>query len=186
MQYEYYLEEIIEAVKGCSLNTKDAILENYDNILENLVDIFSKYKKNKQMRIFFIGNGGSAAIAIHMTADYSKNGGMTTINMYDPATITCLGNDYGYEHIFSKQLEKHIKKGDMLVAISSSGNSANILKAIDSAKMRGAVVITFTGFNANNEVRQIGDYNLYVPNTKYGIVESVHNIILQQIVDIIR
>ena len=74
----------------------------------------------------------------------------------------------------------------MLVAISSSGNSANILKAIDSAKMRGAVVITFTGFNANNEVRQIGDYNLYVPNTKYGIVESVHNIILQQIVDIIR
>ena len=72
-----------------------------------------------------------------------------------------------------------------MVAISSSGNSPNILRGIEMAKRNGAWVITLTGFRENNKARQLGDYNIYVPSMEYGIVESVHNIILQQTVDIL-
>lgn len=135
--------------------------------------------------LYFIGNGGSAGIAIHMTADFLKNGKMRTVSMYNPATLTCLGNDFGYEFVFSKQLELLACPGDLLVAISSSGNSPNILRGIAMAKEKGCKVITLTGFREDNKARQMGDFNIYVPSMEYGIVESVHNIILQQVVDIL-
>ena len=135
--------------------------------------------------VYFIGNGGSAGIAMHMTADFLKNGKMRTVSMYNPATLTCLGNDFGIEFIFSKQLEFLAHPGDLLVAISSSGNSPNILRAIETAKEKGCKVITLTGFREDNKVRQMGDFNVYVPSMEYGIVEAVHNIILQQVVDIL-
>ena len=135
--------------------------------------------------LYFIGNGGSAGIAIHMTADFLKNGKMRTVSMYNPATLTCLGNDFGYEYVFSKQLELLARSGDLLVAISSSGNSPNILRAIETAKEKGCKVITLTGFREDNKARRMGDFNVYVPSMEYGIVESVHNIILQQVVDLL-
>ena len=82
-------------------------------------------------------------------------------------------------------MEFLVKKGDLLVAISSSGNSPNIINAIETAKAKGAEVITFTGFLPDNRAKQEGDLNIYVPCEKYGIVESIHNLILQQIVDTI-
>lgn len=133
--------------------------------------------------LFFVGNGGSAAISIHMSADYMKNCGMRTISLFDPAVMTCFANDYGYENVFSKQLEMHICENDMLVAISSSGMSENIINAIKVAHSRKAKVVTFTGFDESNMARQMGEYNVYVPCKEYGMVESIHNIILQQIVD---
>lgn len=135
--------------------------------------------------LYFIGNGGSAGIAIHMTADFLKNGRMRTVSMYNPATITCLGNDFGYEFVFSKQLKLLARHGDLLVAISSSGNSANILRAIETAKEKGCRVVTLTGFREDNQARRMGDLNIYVPSMEYGIVESVHNIILQEAVDVL-
>lgn len=141
--------------------------------------------KGKQKQLFFIGNGGSSAIASHMTADFMKNGGMKTYSLYDNAVTTCMGNDYGYEYIFSKPMEFLVGEGDLVVAISSSGNSNNIINAIETAQMKKATVITFTGFKSDNRARQMGDINVYVPCEKYGIVESIHNLILQQIVDLI-
>ena len=120
-----------------------------------------------------------------MTADFMKNGGMNTYSLYDNAVTTCMGNDYGYEYIFSRPMEFLVREGDLLVAISSSGNSANIINAIETARMKGADVITFTGFEANNKAKQLGDVNVYVPCRKYGIVESIHNLMLQQVVDLI-
>lgn len=139
--------------------------------------------KNKPKSLFFIGNGGSAGIATHMTADFLKNGGIRTISMLQPATITCIGNDYGYEFIFSKQLEIMAEPGDLLVAISSSGNSPNIVNAAKTAREKGCQVMTFTGFKPDNKLRQLGDINVYVPSMSYGHVESIHNMILQQVVD---
>ena len=152
--------------------------------LEKLVSIFAGVKR-AEGNVFFIGNGGSAGIAMHMTADFLKNGKMRAVNMYNPATLTCLGNDFGIEFIFSKQLELLARPGDLLVAISSSGNSPNILRGIKVAKGKGCKVITLTGFREDNKARQLGDFNVYVPSMEYGIGESVHNIILQQVVDIL-
>ena len=134
-------------------------------------------------RVYFIGNGGSAGIAIHMTVDFLKNGGVKTHSMHDPATLTCLGNDYGYEYVFSKQLGIVAEKGDILVAISSSGNSTNILRAVEVAREKGCSIITLSGFEPDNKLRRMGDINIYVPCAEYGIVESIHNMILQQAVD---
>ena len=157
---------------------------SYDEGIRLLVDTFTIYKE-KQAWLFFIGNGGSSAIASHMTADYMKNGGMNTYSLYDNAVTTCMGNDYGYESIFSRPMEFLVKEGDLVVAISSSGNSPNIIAAIETAKVKGASVITFTGFRSDNRAKQLGDINVYVPCEKYGIVESIHNLMLQQIVDTI-
>lgn len=157
---------------------------SYDEGIRLLVDTFTVYKE-KQAWLFFIGNGGSSAIASHMTADYMKNGGMNTYSLYDNAVTTCMGNDYGYESIFSRPMDFLVKEGDLVVAISSSGNSPNIIAAIETAKVKGASVITFTGFRSDNRAKQLGDINVYVPCEKYGIVESIHNFMLQQIVDII-
>ncbi len=98
---------------------------------------------------------------------------------------TCMGNDYAYEYIFSRPLEFLVREGDLLVAVSSSGNSRNILDAIRVTREKKASVITFTGFRADNRARQLGDINVHVPCEKYGIVESIHNLMLQEVVDVI-
>lgn len=120
-----------------------------------------------------------------MTADFMKNGGMNTYSLYDNAVTTCMGNDYGYEFIFSKPMKFLLREGDLVVAISSSGNSQNIVNAIGIARQKKAEIITLTGFKPDNRVKGMGDINIYVPCEKYGIVESIHNLILQQIVDLI-
>ena len=154
----------------------------YDAMVDVLVRKFQQVRRDRRM-IYFIGNGGSAGIAIHMTSDFMKNGGMRTHSMHDAATITCLGNDFGYEYIFSRQLEIMASPGDLLIAISSSGNSQNILRAVETAHQSGCRVLTLSGFNPDNHLRTMGEYNIYVPLEAYGIVESIHNMILQQVVD---
>lgn len=152
------------------------------DVLTELLPIF-RYVKNARRRLYFIGNGGSAGIAMHMTADFLKNGGIVTSSMHEPATLTCLANDFGYEQVFSRQVGLVAEAGDLLVAISSSGNSPNVLLAVEKAKARACQVMTFTGFRPDNRLRQMGDLNVYVPSVDYGIVESVHNYYLQQVVD---
>lgn len=178
-----YIEDLIGFI-----NKTEIIIGNnapccdYKEGIMYLVDKFTWHKR-QGTQLFFIGNGGSSAIASHMTADFMKNGGMNTYSLYDYAVTTCMGNDYGYEYIFSKPLSFLARPHDLLVAISSSGKSPNMINAISAAKKKGASVITFTGFEADNPMKQMGDMNLYVPCGKYGMVESIHNLILQQIVD---
>lgn len=183
--YQEYIQKFVDNLKNITLCKQDAILyRDYEIILEQLVNVFSYVKRNRG-QVFFVGNGGSAAIASHMTADFMKNGGMKTYSLYDNSVTTCMANDYGYEHIFSRPLEFLVNEKDLLVAISSSGNSQNIINAIEIAKKRGCIVVTLTGFQLDNSIRKMGDYNLHVPVCHYGMVESIHNLILQQIVDVI-
>ena len=180
-----YINVLIEKLGHTEVwHGTDEKCSSYDEGIRLLVDMFSEHKI-KHSQLFLIGNGGSSAIASHMTADFMKNGGMSTYSLYDNAVTTCMGNDYGYEYIFSRPLEFLARRDDLLVAISSSGNSANIINAIETVRAKGTMVITFTGFEADNKVKQMGDVNVYVPCKQYGIVESIHNLMLQQIVDMI-
>ena len=180
-----YIREFIEKLEHTEIwKETEEKCESYDVGVRLLVDTFTAHKK-KNSQLFFIGNGGSSAIASHMTADFMKNGGMNTYSLYDNAVTTCMGNDYGYADIFSRPMEFLLREGDLVVVISSSGNSPNILSAIETARKKGAAVITFTGFKPNNRARSLGNVNVYVPCEKYGIVESIHNLMLQQIVDFI-
>lgn len=180
-----YIENIYNKIYETSFEEKKGgggeSLDFADGI-DSLVSLFSKIKENNNTT-FFIGNGGSAAIAEHMTADFMKNGGMKTYSLYDSAVNTCISNDYGYEDIFARPLDFLIREKDLLVAISSSGNSPDIVKAIAVAQKRKAYVLTLTGFSENNKCKSLGDYNVHVPSKEYGVIESIHNLLLQEVVD---
>lgn len=134
--------------------------------------------------VMFIGNGGSASIASHQAIDYLKNGNIRALALNDSAALTCLSNDCGYAEVFAKQIEKHGRDGDMLVAISSSGQSDNILQAVEAARTKGMSVVTFSGFNPDNPLRAMGDVNFYVDSDQYGFVELAHLTLIHAILDV--
>jgi D-sedoheptulose 7-phosphate isomerase len=134
-------------------------------------------------KLIFVGNGGSAAIASHMATDYSKNGGVRALALNDASLLTCLGNDLGYEHVFAKQIELHARAGDLVIAISSSGRSPNILKAVDAATAAGCTVVTLSGFSPDNPLRRKGRWNFYVASDRYGFVEIGHLTICHAVLD---
>lgn len=183
--YTEYIKELVHHLEETRVYDQNGtLLNNREEAMQSLVDVFSEVKKEGK-QVFFIGNGGSAAIASHMTVDFMKNGGMKTCSLYDNSVVTCMGNDYGYEDIFSRPLEFLGNEGDLLVAISSSGNSQNIVNAIQTAQKKKLKVLTLSGFQKENCISNMGNYNLHVPVSHYGMVESIHNLILQQIVDTI-
>lgn len=133
-------------------------------------------------RVWFVGNGGSAGIASHLAVDFTKNGGVRCMAMNDAPTLTCLANDFGYDQVFAKQLQYHARAVDVVVIISTSGRSLNIMAAADVARTLGCTIYTLSGMNPNNVLRQRGDINFYIPSTDYGIVECAHLILLHSIV----
>ncbi|PPR79036.1 MAG: Phosphoheptose isomerase 1 [Alphaproteobacteria bacterium MarineAlpha2_Bin1] len=155
--------------------------------LSETIDLFIKksYKSTRSgKKLMFIGNGGSSTIASHMAEDFSKAANLRSLAFNDPAFITCLGNDYGYEHIFSKQIELFAQEGDILVAISSSGESMNIINAVKVAKELGCWILTLSGFKKNNQLNKLGNRNIYIPSDQYGFVEIAHLTICHGALDI--
>ena len=136
-------------------------------------------------KLIFVGNGGSAAIASHMATDFSKNGNIRSLALNDSAMVTCLGNDLGYDQVFAKQIEMYVRPGDILIAISSSGRSANIINAVHAARAARCGIITFSGFNHDNPLRSLGNINFYVDSDRYGFVEIAHLTLCHAILDFI-
>ena len=134
--------------------------------------------------VMFIGNGGSASIASHMAIDFTKCGGVRSFCFNDGPALTCLGNDLGYESVFAFPITMHSHPGDLLMAISSSGQSANILKGVEAARTNGCRVVTFSGFKQDNPLRSMGDINFFVPSSAYGFVEIIHQTLVHAILDL--
>lgn len=134
-------------------------------------------------KLMFIGNGGSSTICSHMAEDFTKAANIRAMAFNDSAFLTCLGNDLGYDQVFSKQIEMFAMPGDVLFAISSSGNSANILNGVAAARKRGCTVVTLSGFGPDNKLRGLGDVNVYVPAGEYGFVEITHLAIIHAMLD---
>ena len=182
---DLYFEELNHALtkmhctgpKGRVINRAEA----YERTLQIALEATGQGGK-----LMFVGNGGSAGIASHMAIDFSKNGGMPALCFNDGAALTCLGNDFGYEEVFAKQLQFHARRGDALFAISSSGSSPNILRAVEVAREIGCHVITISGFLADNPLRALGDVNFYVGVSEYGIVEVAHTALIHAVVDLKR
>lgn len=138
---------------------------------------------NRGGKLMFVGNGASAAIASHQATDFMRGVGMRALAFNDGALLTCLGNDYGYERTFEVPVGLHADPQDLLVCISSSGASANILRAAEKAREIGCRLLTLSGFAANNPLRALGDVRFYVPSDSYGRVEVAHLAILHCICD---
>ncbi len=174
---------------------KSYILSFFNNVSnsEKDIDAFLKFskilksyeKKNNIVHVF--GNGGSASIASHFSMDITNNTNIKCLNYNDASLITCYSNDFGFNNWISRAIEKYGKKNDLLVVISSSGKSKNMINGIKtSRKKKFSNVITLTGFNKNNPVKKAGDLNFWLNSKEYNIVENIHQFWLLMIVDLIK
>lgn len=136
-------------------------------------------------KVLIAGNGGSAGIAGHCAVDFTKNAGVRCVNFNDPVLITCFANDYGYDRWLEKALEMYSNPGDLAILISSSGRSANMIRAAQYARGNGLKVVTFTGFATDNPLKALGDLNFWANSRAYNIVEMTHHIWLLAVCDLI-
>jgi D-sedoheptulose 7-phosphate isomerase len=174
---ESYLRELHEAIDELPTSRLAALGEM----------LYRAYRNEKQ--VFVLGNGGSASTASHMAADLAKNTIRPNMRRFrilslndNTALLTALANDLGYEHVFSEQLKNLVQPGDLLIAISASGNSVNVLEAIRYAQQRWAEAVGILGFQGG-AAAELVDLAIIVPSDHYGVVEDVHLIINHIVVD---
>lgn len=137
-------------------------------------------------RLYLVGNGGSAGVASHAITDFLNVGKLRAMTLHEPSLMTCMSNDYGYEVAFARILTTLASPGDVLIAISSSGQSANIRNAAAEMRKLGGRTITLSGFKRDNPLRALGDVNVWLDSTDYGMVEIGHQFVLHNIADRIR
>jgi D-sedoheptulose 7-phosphate isomerase len=179
--YYGHLADLMNSIKFIK---KDGnFIDFHDGIEE--VSRLILLQANSGFKLMFIGNGASAAISSHMSTDFWKTCGIRAVAFNDSSLLTCLGNDFGYQYIFEKSIEMFADRGDILIAISSSGKSENILRGVNAAKTKECSVITLSGFKDDNPLSSVGDFNFYVPAQEYGPVEVVHHSICHCILDVI-
>ncbi len=142
--------------------------------------------KARSRKVVLAGNGASAAIASHVSVDLTKANQIRAICFNESDLITCYANDYGYEHWIAKAIESYGDAGDVAILISSSGRSANVINAARRAKECGLIVVTLSGFDAENPLRKLGDQNLWVNSKSYNVVETTHQTWLLACVDYIH
>jgi len=171
-----YLNDFSDLVKP-DKKTINQLLEVAD-LLKHI------HRQNKKVLIF--GNGGSAAISSHFSVDLTKNAGLRCVNFNEADLITCFANDYGFERWVEKAVDFYGDEGDLLIVISSSGSSKNMLNGVKAARNGNfQAVVTLSGFAENNSLSQLGDINLWINSRAYNFVENIHQIWLLAIVDLI-
>jgi D-sedoheptulose 7-phosphate isomerase len=134
-------------------------------------------------RVYLFGNGGSAAIASHVAIDFTKAAGIPSQCFNEVGLLTCFSNDFGYERWVEKALRYYAAPADLVILISSSGKSPNMLSGAAKARELNLPLITLTGFAPDNPLRALGDMNLWVDSRSYNIVENIHQIWLLAISD---
>ena len=170
-----YFNEYFQRIK---LNL-DSVDNNKLKAVSNLMSDTARCGK----KIITVGNGGSASIANHVTVDLINAANIKAISFSDTGIITCFANDYGYENWVEKALDCYAESGDLVILISSSGKSKNMLNAARKAKSISANVVTLSGFSSDNPLKKMGDINFWVDSDEYNNIEMVHHIWLLAIID---
>lgn len=172
-----YLDRLIAALEEMPVDAIERLSEM----------LYRAYTDGKQ--VFILGNGGSASTASHMAADLGKNTIAPNMRRFrilslndNIPLLTALANDYGYENVFAEQLQNLIQPGDVLIAISGSGNSPNVLNAIEYARSRSAGIVAMLGFGGG-KAAELADLVLLVESSDYGVVEDAHLIVNHILVD---
>jgi len=170
-----YFQELSRFCDATIVTRRDGSVMSLHDALEDMIGCYSDAEKNGHT-VMFVGNGGSASIASHMAIDFMKNGNMRTLSFNDGCMLTCLGNDLGFDHVFEKPIDMQARESDVLIAVSSSGKSQNIILAARKAVEKKCKVYTFSAFNEDNPLRKEGDVNFFVPCMpgEYGFAEIAH------------
>jgi D-sedoheptulose 7-phosphate isomerase len=172
------MKEIIEGYFKESVKAKESFLrENLSRIEEAARKLTAAFKDNKKLLIF--GNGGSASDSDHIAAEFvgrfrKERGSLAALSLSsNNALITALANDYGYETVFKRQLEACYEHGDVVIALSTSGSSANVVEALKFLRTKKGYAISFTGGDGG-QVRELSDISFVVPSKKTSIVQETH------------
>ena len=168
--------KILQVVSQCRTQ-KNELIKFYNTLI----------KLNKKNRVHIFGNGGSASIASHFSMDLTNNSKIKCLSYNDASIITCFANDFKFENWIKRSVEKFGEKEDVLILISSSGKSQNMINAIKAARQKKFYkVITLTGFEKNNPLKKLGHINLHIDSKNYNHIESTHQIMLLSIVDMVK
>tara|TARA_B100000029_G_scaffold445578_1_gene466141 strand:+ start:516 stop:1073 length:558 start_codon:yes stop_codon:yes gene_type:complete len=171
-----YFENISNLIKP-----NDEFLNKIISVKRILLDA-----KESKSKVMIFGNGGSAAIASHFSVDLTKTANIRSVNYNEADLITCFSNDYGYERWVEKAIDFYSDEGDVLILISSSGESKNMINACKFAKIKKlSKIITFTGHKKENSLSKIGDINFWINSNVYNVVENVHQVWLLSIIDLV-
>lgn len=180
--FKRYTESLHQALAKVECTTREKRALDPGEMIDWLCRA-SRRIQERGRRQFFCGNGASSSFASHMSLDWSKNAGVPSPCFSDAALLTAVMNDSGADQLFALPLKCHASPGDLLVTISSSGNSPNILRAQEAARGIGMEVVTLSGLKPDNASRSAGDLNIYVPAKSYGIVECAHQTLLHSWLD---
>jgi D-sedoheptulose 7-phosphate isomerase len=170
-----YFKKYFDDIREVCSHTSNSNLINFSKLIE-------KTKENDG-KVILMGNGGSSAISSHCVVDFTKAAGIRAVSYSDAATITCFANDYGYAECYSKMIEYYADPLDLVVLISSSGESINMINAAQKSKSLGLTVVTFTGFKEGNSLSLMGNLNFWANSKSYNHVENVHQIWILSTID---
>ncbi len=176
MKFEKYFKNYNKSIYNL-LNDLDI------SLIDKSVELIQECKKNKG-KTYIIGNGGSASIASHVSVDFAKVANVPSNTFNNANLITCFANDYGHENWVKEAVKAYTQKNDILILISSSGTSNNIINAAKYCNENNIPLITLSGFDKSNPLSKLGDVNIHINSNNYNYIEMSHHIILLSIVDI--
>jgi D-sedoheptulose 7-phosphate isomerase len=184
---EMVIKNIQESIRLKSeLLSNEEIINNSNMIAEKIIECYKNGNK-----VFFCGNGGSFADAQHLSAELSgrfyfdRDPLEVVLLAANVSYLTAVGNDYSYSDIFSREIKSSVKEGDILICFSTSGKSKNVIKAIDVAKNKGAIIASFIG-NDGGEMKDISDYNLIIPSNNTARIQECHTLLGHTILEIVE
>ena len=175
----------IEFIQKYLNRYQKSLLEN--DVSDSMISMkkFLLQTRDNGNKVLIAGNGGSAAMASHVSVDLTKQAGIRTVNFNEADLITCFANDYGYENWVAKAIEFYGDEGDVAILISSSGKSPNMINAAVQAKSMKIPIITLTGFKQDNPLRQFSELDFWVDSRAYNVIENTHQIWLLMVCDLI-
>ena len=176
-------------INNYQMDVSKSIDEIFKNQKDKIIRLAGSIKniKRRKGKIIIFGNGGSAATASHFSVDLTKNAKIRAINFNEADLITCLSNDYGHDNWVKKAIEFYIDKNDLVILISTSGNSKNVINAAKFLKKKKFSFFSLTGMKKNNLLNRISisKNNLWVNNMSYNQIEIVHHLVLLLIIDLL-
>lgn len=180
--YSKYIRSISRGLEESQYYAKQQVCEP-DLFFHTIKGILIKLRETRN-KIYFFGNGASSAFANHMALDFSKNGKILSRSLSDSALLTALSNDYSYEKAMLEYLKiEGVSKDDLVITISSSGNSPNIVNVLEYCKENNIKSLALSGLKNDNKSITLSDYSIYVPMKTYGMVECIHQIFLHLVLD---
>jgi D-sedoheptulose 7-phosphate isomerase len=184
---EMVIKNIQESIRlKTELLNNEEIINNSNKIAEKIIECYKNGNK-----VFFCGNGGSFADAQHLSAELSgrfyfdRDPLEVVLLASNVSYLTAVGNDYSYSDIFSREIKSSVKEGDIFICFSTSGKSKNVIKAIDVAKNKGAIIVSFIG-NDGGEMKDISDYNLIIPSNNTARIQECHTLLGHTILEIVE